>query len=428
MQINKSLVTRRRRAAHVLVTCSFGIAVLGSEVASAVTNLAPYVTTGIEHDSNVFDVPSSMPPFALKGDDALGDTIERIVAGSTADFRTGQNDVGLDGEFRYFWYDHFTTVSHSEFTLGGHVEWHFGPVFDVYASYNFNRYMAPFAQTLVSQLEIDTDKTGLVTLRTLITPEWRLDLTPKEHDQTLPLPGYPDFSLHEKWASAAINYLGIARTTAGLGVDYVDGEYSHIVAATKYDQETVALTALYKVTGLSDFNGQLGYTQRNTEANPGGSLPFNGPGPIPPGFVGFAGAVGKTSSVTGRIFYDRQLTAKTGVSIGVFREVDSYVAGANAEIGTGGEIEVRWDPDVKFSVELNLRTEEDKFPGAVATQQAFNNRVDVVRNAQLQVKYFALDWLTIHPYFNYLVRTSNFAQASYSATTLGIDMTAKFLQ
>lgn len=408
------------------VTCSFGIAMAGSQTALAVTTFTPYAGTGVEHSSNVFDVPASQPPFGAFGDNTLGDTIEHLTGGATADFRMGQNDFGLNGEFRHYWYDHFTALSHSEFTLGGHAEWHFGPVFDLYASYNINRYMAPFAQTLATQLEIDTDKTGLVTLRMLMSPQWRLDLTPKEHDQSLPLPGYPDFDLHEKWLSAALNYLGIARTTAGLTADYVKGTYSQIAAATKYDQKSVGLSAIYKVTDLSDFNARLGYTVRDTEPNPAGSLPLVAG---EPGIAaGFVGAVGRTGETTGMLFYDRQVTAKTGLSFGIFREIDSYVAGANAEVGTGGELEVRWDPDVKFAVELSLRTEEDKFPGAVVTQQNFNNRVDVLHTVQLQVKYFALDWLTMRPYFTYMQRTSNYQLANFSATTVGIELNAKLQQ
>ena len=69
----------------------------------------------------------------------------------------------------------------------------------------------------------------------------------------MPLPQYPDFHLRETWGSAAVEYLGIAKLTAGLQADYVSGVYSGMADATQYHQDSAEFTAAYSVTRQIEF-------------------------------------------------------------------------------------------------------------------------------------------------------------------------------
>lgn len=386
--------------------------------ARAATTFSPYATVGIEYNSNVFAAPSDQPPLAASGDYALGDTITHYLAGATAKFAWERDELSLNGDVEQFEYQHFDELDHGEYKFGGLFNYHLGPIVDGSLEYQQRRYMAPTADTMTTQLEINTDRLASGTVRILVTPEWRFGLQPKWHQLDTPLPDYPNFALQENIADATLDYLGFAKVTAGLLAEYTDGKYSNIAAATKYTQWTEQLTANYAVTGLSSFNGQIGFTHRNSalvDPAEAGTTPDGGQG----------GDVGQTSAVTGALGFHRALSVKTSVDLRVFREVDSYTAGANSEIGTGGEVGVKWDPDVKISVTLHYRLATDSIQGNLATTNV-NDRTDHLHSASADLTYKAASWLTVRPYVEYDKRTSNDADANYNATRYGIELTARW--
>ena len=388
---------------------------LAAAPAGAVTDIIPYATVGWEHNSNVFEVPSGQPPFASTGNTELGDSIVRYTAGIVGNFSWDVDKLSLSAEGQRLDYDRFSELTHNEYKFGGEFDWHMGPIVDGVLTYTQARTMEAFADTLSTELLLQTDKVASAKVRILISPEWRFDLLPTWHDQESPQALYPDFGLREKSGGASINYLGISRLTAGLLVEYTDGAYRDIIAATRYHQTTGALTADYAVTGLSSFHGELGYTTRNsTLINPAEAASVGGAG----------GQVGKTSAVTGSLGFRRKLSEKTSIDIKVLREVDSYVAGANPEVGTGGEVTLIWKPDFRFEVGLHGRLEQASIKGQGQIAD-FNDRVDHFRSAGLYVKYHALSWLTLRPYATHEQRTSSFAQANYTMNVVGIDLTAR---
>jgi hypothetical protein len=376
----------------------------------------PFATGGVEYNSNVFSVPSGQPPFASTGNTQLGDVVSHLLAGAAVDSMWGADHLQLNAQGERFNYNHFSALSHDEYRLGGKLDWILGPVVTGTLSYQQARSMTAPADTLSDQLEIQVDRLASATLRVRLTPQWRFDLEPRWHGLDSPLPGYAHFGLHETFGAGTINYLGISRLTAGLRFEYGNGAYHGIVGATRYHQSTAGLTAEYAVTGLSSFNGQVGYTQRNSSfINPADATAAQGAG----------GVAGKTSTVTGTLGFHRQLSVKTGVNLKVFREIDSYIAGANSEIGTGGSVSAIWSPDVKFDVLLRYQIETQSIQGDLATVNIVN-RTDHVRSGAFEVKYHALRWLTVRPYFSRDQRKSNLAFANYTMNQVGIDLTARF--
>lgn len=383
----------------------------------AVTNISPYATVGIESNSNVFQRPDNLPPFAASGNTELGDTITDYFAGVKADFGLGLDDLKLYVEGRRYDYSRFTVLNHNEYKFGGDLTWHLGPIIDGTLSYSQSRIMEPLGDTLADVLELETDKTATGTARVLITPRWRFGVQPTWHEFDSPLPQFPQFGLRENSGAAALDYLGIEKLTAGLRVTYTDGSYHQIVAATKYHQTVAELTSDYAVTGWSAFTGRLGYTTRDSSlVNPADVGAFGGAG----------GVVGRTNAVTGSLGVRRQLSVKTKISLEVFRAVQSYAAGANSVIGTGGDLALTWDPDVKFSVALHYRMETDSIQGALVIANSFTNRTDHPRYGVLEVKYHVTDWLTLRPYYRRDQRTSNFDEANFTSNIVGIDLTALF--
>lgn len=398
------------------------LALGGAPPSRADDSISPYATIGIEHNSNVFERPSYEAPLLASGITGLGDTIEDYEAGLDTEFDWGPDRLTLSGEGTRDEYDAFSFLDHTEYRFGANLDWTLGPVVDGIASFRQYRYMAPFTETLSTQLLLDTERTGSVTVRVHVSPLWRVELIPALYQLDSPLPGFPDFALQETSGTAELDYLGFGRLTAGLQYEYDQGRYTGIVGATKYDQHDVDLTASYKVSGLSTFSASAGYAVRDTEPNPADAVPSPaGSGIV---FAGYAGTVGTTSGAMGSLSYQRQLTGKTSASLSLFRRVGSYAAGANPEITTGGSVGAKWEADPKFTVDVSYSLVRDQIQGGVVIVGA-TNRSDRTQAASIDVRYAALSWLTIRPYFNWNKAVSSFTLGNYSQTIVGIDATGR---
>jgi len=402
-EVNEQVFTPRATLSAAAITL---LAAAGA--AQAAVDFNPQGRVTADHNSNVFQRPEDEPPFAASGNTALGDTILRYLAAGTADINWGLDHLSLTVQGERFNYNRFNELDHYETRFGGTFDWYLGPRLSGTASYSQRRGMAPLEDTLSEQLEIQTDKAASATLRYLVTPRWQIDLTPLWHDFESPLPLYPEFGNRETSLTGELKYLGIQKLTAGVLVAYLDGKYHGIIDATRYHQTTAQLTANYAVSGFSSFDGQLGYTKRRNDFG-ATQLVVN--------------ELGDTSAFTGALGVHRAFSVKTSASLRVFREVESYVAGANSEIGTGGEASVEWKPDVRFSFAARYRLETQSIQGTLAIAN-FTNRVDHLRTAELDVEYHAFRWLTVRPYVIRDQRRSNFHDANFNSTLVGIDVTA----
>lgn len=389
-----------------------------AQPALAATGFSPFAGLGYDYDSNVFMRPSSAPPFAAEGIPALGDSMLTYVAGLGDQVNWGPQKLTLDAGATRDQYSRFSFLDHYEYRFGGNFDWQLGPVVDGTVSYQQSRYMAEFTNTFSTGLLLDTERTGDVAVKVLMTPEWRLDLTPEVHEFDTPLAGYPDFKVLEKIGIAGLDYLGFGKLTAGMEFTADDGRYEGITGATSYQQREADVTANYKVSGLTTFSASAGYTKRTSDPNPADSVPT-----AEGTFAGYGG-LGETSSATGSLTYQRKVTGKTNVSLSLFRRVDSYTAGANPEIGTGGAVGLTWKADAKISLSFNYSLEHDAITGGLVVVNAanLNNRTQA---AEFEVRYAALSWLTIRPYVDWDKATSTFILANYSATTVGIEVTAR---
>lgn len=406
------------------VALSLTLLAAGLSPAWGATDFSPYASVGILHDSNVFMRPSGEPAFAAFGDTTFGDTIEDYVAGMDAGLGLGQDRLGLAAVVTRDDYGHFSQLDHYEYHLRANFDWRLGPMFNGALTYSESHYMEPFTDTLSEQLLVDTERTAGLMVRVLLNPRWRLDLNPELHDVDSPLPGFPDFRLHEQEGNATLNYLGVSRLTYGLQFGYDRGQYEQIIQATRYDQSTVGLTADYKVTGLSTFGADFGYSKRTTELNPAGSITEPVGSPTAEAYAGYTGATGRISSFTGTLRYRRELTGKTSANLSLFRRLDSYAAGANPEVGTGGELGLEWKPDVRFVVDLRYRMAHEAIQGGLLLAGVVN-RTDRRNSADFDVSYTAFNWLTIRPYASWDKTTSNFALGNYSDTQVGIEFTGR---
>jgi hypothetical protein len=392
-----------------------------AQPALAANVLNPFVTAGYEYDSNVFMRPSSIPAFAAEGITALGDSILDYEVGLNSVLNLGADQLTLEASGTHDQYHRFSFLSHNEYAVDANLRWHLTRIVDGTVTYEQHRYMPPFTYTLTTALLLDTDRTLEVPIHVLVMPEWRLDLTAELDQDTTPVPGFADFKLFDKTGVVGLDYLGFGRLTAGLQFSDGDGRYDGIAAATRYQQREFDLTANYKVSGFSKFTASAGYTNRNSEADPADSVQ------APVGadaFAFYAGSVGKTSGATGALSYSRQFTGKTSATLSIFRSVDSYAAGANPELSTGGTVGVTWKADPKFTLAFNYTLTRDQIKGGLIVLNTVN-LADRSQTTEFEVRYLALSWLTLRPYVNWAKATSTFVLGNYSATIVGVDVTGR---
>jgi len=386
----------------------------------AATFFSPFATLGYQHNSNVFMRPSSAPAFTAEGITALGDSILDYQAGLDSELDWGADRLTLGASATRDQYDRFSFLNHYEYRFDGNLHWQLTRVIDGTVMYEQTHYMPPFTDTLTTALLLDTDRTAKLAIRVLMTPEWRLDLTPELHQDSTPVPGFPDFKLRETTGVTGLDYLGFGKLTAGLQFSYDNGRFEGITEATHYQQRELDLTANYKVGGFSTFSGSAGYTSRDSEPDSADSVQAGAAGT----FAGYAGTIGTTSSATGSLSYWRQITGKTSVTLSVFRRVDSYIAGANPEVGTGGTVGVIWQADPKFTLSLDYGLTRDQIKGGLILVNAVN-RTDRTQTTEFEVRYLALSWLTIRPYLDWDKASSTFMLGNYSATIFGVDVTGR---
>lgn len=394
----------------------------GAQAARAATSVSPFATLGYQYNSNVFMRPSSLPPMLAGAPAPFGDTILDYEGGATGKFDWGPNELTVNAEATRDDYDRFSLLSHTEYQFGGDFHWRLGPIVDGTVKYQESRFMAPFTTTFAVALLLDTQRVASSTVRILVSPAWRVDLTPQLNDFDTPLPGYAGFRLYETEGSVGLDYLGFGPLTSGVELDYYDGRYAGIVGATKYTQRDAELTASYKVSGLSSFSADLGYTSRDSTADSADSVQPSAGFPTTAGE--YTGLIGTTSSVTGSLSYRRQLTGKTSAKVSLFRNVESYAGGANPEIGTGGAVGVTWKPDVKFDVDLNYSLTRDQIEGGLVIVNA-TNQTERIQSVEFAVRYAACSWLTIRPYVSWDQQTSTFTLGNYSATIVGVEVTGR---
>jgi hypothetical protein len=388
--------------------CAALVLLAGAGRAHAAIDFNPQGAVSAIHNTNVFSRSADQPPFPATGNTELGDTILRYLVGSTADISWGLDRLRLTAQGERFDYNRFKELNHYESKFGGSWEWYLGPRLNGTLGYTQQRTMAPLADTLSEQLAIQTDKVTSGDFSYLLTPRWRIDLQPLWHDFESPLPLYPNFGNKETSLIVALKYLGIHKLTSGLRIEYMDGRYHGIIDATRYHQTTAQLTANYAVSGFSSFDGALGYTNRKNDFAANQLV---------------ANQLGDTKAFTGSLGLHRALSVKTAADLRLFREVESYVAGANSEISTGGEASLQWKPDVKFTFVLRYRMATQSIQGTLAIAN-FTNRTDRVSDGELDVEYHVLRWLTLRPYYMRDLRRSNFHDANFNSTVVGVDLIA----
>jgi hypothetical protein len=374
-------------------------------------------TTGYghwEYGSNVYALASGTP---IPGSNNFVHEDYYLAYGGTfvVDELWQQQKFSLNLQGEDFRYDRLTQLDHSEYTLAGSWAWHLLRDLSGSIEVRRQRSMVSFSNLIDSPLILETEQRETASAAYQVNPKWRVEGSGYTRTLDAPQPTAPNLRLLESQGQASLDYTGIARVVANLTGTYLEGNFQNNGSleneiAASYHQATIGAGATYKVTGLSTFLGQIGYTDRQSDAG-----------------------LNEISAVTGAFSYLRNLTGKTTMNLQFSRQVNSYLINSGSELDSNAGLVMNWQATIKTGVSLSYFYTYRQLP-----DQGFlpnTNRLDHVQNMMLQVNYIELQggiprnrqagqaapgWLSIKPYVEYQTRTSNYPFGGFNSISYGL--------
>jgi hypothetical protein len=367
--------------------------------ARSASGFDPYAAFMLEHNSNLFAVPSSKAVSDPRGVPQLSDTLKTYLVGAESYWLVDRQRFFATLEGRRTYYDQFTDLNHNEYLVDLGLNWKLSKRFDGILEARQQRQIVSFTDRTVTGLTTQTDKILKGSFNTALTPVWRLESQAESHTLDSPLQTAPDFSLREVSETIGLKYVGIANLAYGVEGSHAEGKYKGAPGAVDYRQNTAQFALKYAIGGLTNINAALGYTQRSLQ-----------------------GSSGKLSGVTGALGYARQLTGKTAVNVQFSRLVNSYYNAGSSEIDTGGTAGIVWQATPKLGVSVNYQHTRSVFEGQTLPNTNTQGRVDSSNYSSLELRYQPRLWVTLRPYVRRQIRDSNIGIFTFSGTVYGIEV------
>jgi len=404
MSANSIMKCRLNRVVRAFCFCAALIVL--AHLARAEGVLTPYAAEDIEHNTNLFYLPSGDPAPAGKHGTSFGDTFFEERAGLDGTYFLDQQKFFGTAEFRRFDYDNFTYLSHNEELFDGGLKWKLNQAFDGQIEYKHEQRMVEFQELNQSTvLILETENTGTALFNIYVTPQWRLETLAKDHLLDSPRADIPGLSLHEDSIQQGLKYLGVSNLAAGVEAEYLDGKYNHDPSALNpdYHQISGSLAATYEISGLTHFNGTVGFTRREDPTTSG------------------------LSGITGTLGYQHAITPKTSFTLQLNRALATYVTTGGNEIDTSAAALINWQATYKILVKAGYSYTDSKFPEAPEAGGSAD-RIDHFQTANVELTYQVLHWLSIRPYARYQTRHSSQSIYTFNGNIVGVELLFKKLR
>ena len=382
-------------------SCTVALAALFPARAWAQLHDMPYADIAYQYNSNVFALSSSAPEPMGDHGPTFSDRYLEERAGIDALYDWSLQEFYANVEGRHFGYDQLSDLSHYEYLVHGGMKWQLGFLFDGVLDYRRERSMVPFLDFTATQLYLQVQSVTTASANFQFTPDWRLQSQGTINNLDSPRPGFPNLSLTEDSIHEGLRYVGIAKLSAGVDAIYPNGHFNgeEFILTPRYHQTTIEAAANYVATGLSNFDGAVGYTRRTQEIG----------APV--------------SGVSGLLAYQRDLTGLTSINIKLSRAFNTYLTYQGAEIDTGLGLGATWKATSTIEVTPGYQWIYSTFPGANLANPApvGIERVDHYQLATLSVKYQPRNWLSLRLYGQYETRSSDVVIDSFNRTICGLE-------
>lgn len=371
-------------------------------------------TVGMQGDSNPLERNGAFLPAVLPGGKSVREDYNSRIS-ATGTVRAGEGPLKVDVGGTYVKIDSFRIdpLDRSDYQFGGNVGWTPGQLFDVQLRALQSRASVGLADIGGFSAAQQTSQIAEGTFRLRPVPRWQLSATPGWSRWKLPQPSAPDFMLHENSGGLGVDYLGNGPVVPGVLLKVSRGRYSGIANATRYQDDSVQANVAYNVTNFSSFRLLAGHTRRTTRLVEPTTDPF------------VQSIEGTTPAFTGSLTYQRTLTAKTSVILGVTRDFTQYDAGVNTTVGTGFNGALTWAATTRVTMDVGTRFTWSKIE-ALQPTVPIRARTDLVRLYTAGVNYAPGKRFSFRAYASRSQRDSTFRYALFNRTIAGLDLTATF--
>src|SRR5277367_1010951 len=174
--------------------------------ASAAATFSSHASIDYVYNSNVFaqTTPSS------------GDSTITYIAGVALSDQWGPENLVASVEGRQLEYDHYSDLSHSEYSASIAFNWKAPSVFSGNFDVHQDHTMAPFKDTNSTQLQVNTNTTLSAGFDFKVLNDYTLGTTFNRLDSKTPQELYPDAGVIENSQGFTFRYVGIAHLSYGI--------------------------------------------------------------------------------------------------------------------------------------------------------------------------------------------------------------------
>ncbi len=413
------MLTLNHRSFHKMrAAFTLGLAICGASFALVWPNLAFAQFSGeasgfgrFESNSNVFAAPS--------GGVRVSDQDYAYGADLIGRYQLGRQEVHASFEAEEDGYLRNTQLNHNSYTFDVGLNWKLGSKLDGALDVTRTHTMVPFydltgagvnLQTPPTALSVATTQTETANIGYLFYSTWRVTASGSNIKTDQPIPNAPNLELTQNSGATSIEYTSLSGLTSGFQAGYTSGNYNSTTAVAldgtntptttnpSFSQETAGFLTNYKFKRTS-FDGQLGYSRRNSSAT-----------------------ANETSGVTGLLAFTDQLTPKTSLILQGDRVINSYLLNAGSEIDTDATAGVTWQATYKVSLYGAYTYTYRQFPGQ-GNNPPGSERIDAQQVANFALTYDPQPWLSIRTYANLTLRNTNFVGGHFEQNVVGITVT-----
>ncbi|GMQ88576.1 MAG: hypothetical protein BMS9Abin09_0004 [Gammaproteobacteria bacterium] len=305
----------------------------------------PYAYIRVVNDSNVFRLSGDQEAQALLGSNSRDDTIGYLGGGFESDLKLSRQHLLLDVEVERVEYDTFDELDHTRTKGRAAWGWRVGNLWSGELGTRYTRRLRTFTQNSTPEKDMRTKKTGYLNGGYQIHPDWRLSAGVDFSDVS-----YQERERLDRDLAAGkfeVLYRNTLNTRVGLRVKYTDNDLRDAIingVSTSNDYTEAEISGLFywEVTGKSDLEVRLGYTNQNYDDLD--ERDFQG--------------------TTGILTYDWYVTGKTSLEFSAWRETSSF----NQEITSyvlskGASISPIWSVTPKITVTGAVSYYNDDFKG-----------------------------------------------------------------
>jgi hypothetical protein len=381
-----------------------GAGLLAASAAHAELNVTAHANTSWSYDSNVFASPGTANSGTGASSMAYIGTLNPV-------YKIGDQAFSVVLEGRDYHYSG-ASLDHQEYLASGDWEWRLGPYLSGSAGINRSQQMVPFTSFFGTQLTLETNQNEHLSLGFNAGPNWRLQGGATTSRNDSPRPGLPDLSEVSQGQQVSLQYVGFAHLTTGVSAQYTTGHF----------EGTAGTTTI--VDPLGRVLDTAPYHQMGAQLSLGYTLPVSSLS-ASVGYAKRASAVeiNQASGITGNITYQRALTGRTNLTVGVARNINTYITNAGTEIGTTASAQLGYRLTHKISLGAGLSYTLSNLP---AQGIGGTDRLDHSHGFDLNMQYAATKYLAFSAFAHYSSRTSDLALATYTDHLFGISATLNF--